>query len=296
MPLFKRPDGDLITDESYVRRIMPYLMRGRNESIVLHEEVLDLTRTKLWLSEYNRCHTQPVTLFHLVIWAMGTHLLHGRPGVNRFVSGGRLYQRKGVFVTFSAKKSFRHDSPLLTVKLAFPDAHETFADCVRRIIDAIERNRSDGGRWVDKELRVAMSMPGLLLRGVMAILRGLDDINLLPGWYVAADPMYTSCFVSNLGSIGLDNTYHHLYEYGTASIVVALGSPRKYVCVDEKTGGITSHQGVQMRTSVDERVNDGLYCARAQRFLARVVENPDTYIGPPSLGADKQGRARTGRT
>ena len=295
MPLFKRPDGDLITDEWHVRRIMPYLMRGRNESIVLHEQMLDLTRTKPWLHEYNRCHTQSVTLFHLVLWAVGTHLLHRKPGVNRFVAGGRLYQRKGVFVTFSAKKSFRHDSPLLTAKLAFPDPHETFADCARRIVDAVERGRSDVEQWVDKELRLALSMPGWLLRGVIAILRGLDRINLLPGWYIAGDPVYTSCLVANLGSVGLDNTYHHLYEHGTASIVMVLGTPRRYVCLDEQAGGLASREGVQLRWSLDERVNDGLYCAGAERYLARVVEDPDKHIGPPTLGADKHLGDRAGR-
>jgi hypothetical protein len=38
---------------------MPYLMRGRNESIVLHEALYDLTKTRPWLKAFNRAK-QPV--------------------------------------------------------------------------------------------------------------------------------------------------------------------------------------------------------------------------------------------
>jgi hypothetical protein len=33
VPLFRRSDGDLVRDLPPVRRIMPHIMRGRNESI-----------------------------------------------------------------------------------------------------------------------------------------------------------------------------------------------------------------------------------------------------------------------
>jgi len=39
MPLFPRCDGDLVAGEPPVRRIMPYLMRGRNEAAVYQETV-----------------------------------------------------------------------------------------------------------------------------------------------------------------------------------------------------------------------------------------------------------------
>src|SRR4051812_11068479 len=86
-PLFKRPDGDLVHGESDVRRMIPYLMLGRNESVVYHELTIDMTKTKPWLVEYNKNHPkQPASLFHLCLWAAGRYL-HLRPGMNRFISG-----------------------------------------------------------------------------------------------------------------------------------------------------------------------------------------------------------------
>jgi len=45
MPLFRRPDGKLARGVPATRRIMPYMMRGRNESMVYFEQRIDLGKT-----------------------------------------------------------------------------------------------------------------------------------------------------------------------------------------------------------------------------------------------------------
>ena len=86
MPLFRRSDGDLVRDEAPSRVILPYLMRGRNESIILHESVCDITRTRVWLRAFNGAGPeQTATLFHLFLWACG-RTAHLRPKMNRFVA------------------------------------------------------------------------------------------------------------------------------------------------------------------------------------------------------------------
>ena len=69
MPIFRRPDGELVRGEAPVRSIMPYLMRGRNESAVYHEARYDVGRARAWLRAYNRAHAHRATLFHLVLYA-----------------------------------------------------------------------------------------------------------------------------------------------------------------------------------------------------------------------------------
>src|SRR3954468_1834013 len=105
MPIFKRPDGALGKHESPVRGIMPYIMRGRNESIIYHEAWYDITKTRAFLRAFNHEHEreQPATLFHLFLWGCA-QILADRPGLNRFISGNRLYQRKGMQISFAAKK------------------------------------------------------------------------------------------------------------------------------------------------------------------------------------------------
>ena len=274
MPLFRRPDGALVKDDPPVRRIMPYLMRGRTESVVYHETRYDLTKTLPWLAAQNAAGRK-VTLFHLVLYAIA-RTLHERPGLNRFVSGGRVYQRKGVQLSFAAKREFSDGAPIATVKVAFgPD--DPFADCVTRVTDAVGgARRGEGGR-VDSELKLALLLPGLLLRAVMAVLRWLDRVNLLPGAMTAPDPMFASCFVANLGSLGLSDTFHHLYEYGTVSLFAAVGRAEKMLFVGAD-GAPVVRDGLQVCWSFDERIHDGFYCARSLGLAQQIVEDPAAHV------------------
>src|SRR4051812_35327228 len=180
MPLFSRADGTLVPGLSPVRYIMPFLMRGRNESAVLHEARFDLSRTHGWLQRWSAANGRKATLFHLMLWAVA-RTLHERPGLNRFVSGGRLYQRSGVFLSFAAKAAWADDAPIVTIKLEFPE-DDTFAACVDRVAQAVGGAKAPApgvavekrkASTVDKELRLAMALPAFLLRGLMALLRWL---------------------------------------------------------------------------------------------------------------------------
>ncbi len=281
MPLFRRSDGDLVRTETRVRRFLPYMMRGRNERIIYHEAHYDITRARAFLRAFNhqQDRQQTATLFHLFLWSCAQALAE-RPGLNRFVSGGRLYQRKGMFISFAAKKELDDDAPLVTVKVEFFKG-EPFGDCVKRIVAAIDASRGGEAQRVDKELALALALPGPVLRLVMGLIRFLDAVNLLPGWYIRPDPMYTSMFVANLGSVGLDRTSHHLYEYGTAAMFAALGAPRKQL-VPDRAGTPVVRDILEVRWSLDERVNDGFYSARALGLVKKFFENPEGHAAGAS--------------
>jgi hypothetical protein len=275
MPLFSRSDGKLVKNESPVRRIMPYLMRGRNESVVYHAARYDLTRTLPWLQQQN-ADGKKVTLFHLMLHAF-TRAIYERPGLNRFVSGGHIYQRDQVSVAFAAKKQFADDAPIMTVKLNM-GGDDTFAQVVERVSGSVSGAR--GGKTnkaVDTELKLALALPGLITSLVMSFIRWLDRVNLLPGSMIANDPLYSSLFVANLGSIGIDDVYHHLYEYGTTSLFAAIGRVEKGVFVDEN-GVPVVRDAVKVSWTFDERINDGFYCASSLKIAQKIVEDPATWV------------------
>ncbi len=108
----------------------------------------------------------------------------------------------------------------------------------------------------------------------MRVVRRLDAWGLLPPSYSAGDPLYASAFVANLGSVGLDAAYHHLYEYGTIPIFVTIGRlhQRPVVLPD---GAVGSRKIVTLRYTYDERVEDGFYAARALERLHELLETPE---------------------
>jgi hypothetical protein len=277
MPLFRRCDGEQVTDLSDSRRIMPYVMRKRNDSIVFHTMQLKIAETRAWLREYNRSHrrNQRASLFYLFIYACAK-MFNERPGVNRFISGGRTYQRKEVWISFMAKKRLVDDSPLVTVKLKFP-ANEKFDDCMKRISDAVEYGRSGRESRIESELRLLNRLPGPVLRSVLAAGRWLDRFNILPAAFIEPDPLFTSLFLTNDGSVGIGNAHHHLYEYGTCSAFAVVGNVKKTLIVDQ-AGHADVREVLEVYWSFDERVNDGMYCAKSLIVAQRLMEDPKRYI------------------
>lgn len=277
MPLFRRSDGKLIRDLSMVRRMIPYLMKGRNESVVYYEQNLDLTRTLPFIERWNAKHEQKLTLFHLLLAALGKALL-ARPGLNRFVSGGRTYQRSGAQVSFAAKKRFADEAPLVTIKLAMHEG-EPLGETVRRIYESVGEGRSDKERAVDKEVRWILHLPSFMVRLLVWLFVRLDRCNLAPASMIRTDPMYASLFCANLGSVGIDKAWHHLYEYGTVSLFAVLGVVRKDVVVVD--GKLEVHDLVRVRYSFDERINDGFYCAASLGIVRDYVEEPERFESRP---------------
>jgi hypothetical protein len=287
MPLFRRHDGDLIRGLPAVRRVMPYLMRTRNESVVFHESTYRVTSLLDWLEAYNLSHATHATVFHVLLYACG-QALHARPELNRFVSSGRLYQRRGVQVSFVVKREMSDAGGETTVKVEMsPD--EPFPAFVERMTAEISGARGPD-RAVDKEAALVVRLPGPALRLLVAVARTLDAWNLYPRFMTAHDPMYASLFLANLGSAGISDAYHHLYEYGTVSVFGAMSAvrPTPFVEGDRVVVG----QGLSVRWTFDERIHDAFYAAHSLAIAQRVLEDPLGYLGSPdgNPAYDRDGR------
>jgi pyruvate/2-oxoglutarate dehydrogenase complex dihydrolipoamide acyltransferase (E2) component len=283
MPLFRRPDGDVIRGGTPLSRIMAHVLRGRNESAIYHQTIYEISHARAWLKAYNRCHEQRATLFHLFAYACGK-TLHERPGLNRFVSGGRVYQRKGVSISFTIKRELRDDSPVVTVKLDIPK-DEPFDRFVARVVAAIDEGRTNSERPVDKEIELFARLPGPLVTIGDRIVRWLDRMNLLPWFMMRDDPLYASLFLVNLGSIGISDTYHHLYEYGNTSLFGVLSSSCRIPVVEGDK--VVIQEALRLHWTFDERINDGFYCGKTLAIVQTILEDPDHYVGAPdAAGAE----------
>jgi len=134
MPLFSRPDATLVPSVHPVRRIMPFLVPSRNGAFVLFEQEVAAEPARQALERLNagRPPERAITLFHLVLRAIGLALAEF-PRLNRFVAGSRLYQRRGIWLAFSAKQRLERDAPIFTKKISF-DPGEPLAAMVDRIL------------------------------------------------------------------------------------------------------------------------------------------------------------------
>lgn len=259
-----------------MRRIMPYLMRTRSESIVLHDSVYRMQSAMTWLEEYNCSHGGRATLFHLFAYACG-QALHARPELNRFVSGGRIYQRRGVQISFVVKREMSDEGIGTTVKVEVV-REEPFAAFVERTTRVVEEGRGPD-RAVDKETALVMRLPGPAVKLLVSVARRLDAWNLYPRFMTRNDPMYASLFLANLGSAGISDAYHHLYEYGTVSIFGTMSAVRRMPFVEGSE--VVARPGLEVRFTFDERIHDAFYAARSLVIVKRILEDPVAYLGAP---------------
>lgn len=255
----RRPDAQRVRDLPAVRRFMPFVSPRRNESLVYFAQELDVEAALRFVE--GRGST---TLFHVLLRAVA-RALHERPRLNRFTAGGRLWQRNGVWITLSAKQRFDDDAPILTVKRRFE-----VGESLDEMVDAVQA-RLAGGRAgrkgaSDREMEWLLRLPPPLIRAVLAGVRGLDALGLLPRALIEADPLYTSVFLANLGSVGLEAGYHHLWEWGTCPLFGVIGRLHP---------GSDGRRRVVVKWSFDERVEDGLYCARSLGLLHDGLAHPE---------------------
>ncbi len=280
--LFTRPDGVKLGGLDPVRRMLPFLLPTRNQASVLCRQQVEVAPLREFLADWNRDRegARQATLFHLVLRALAMSL-HERPRLNRFVMGGRLWARKGLWISFSGKQGMSDDAPVYTRKREFA-ANEDLASVVDGLTAASASGRSGVETDSDKEVSLLLRLPAPLLRLVIGLARLLDTLNLLPAAMLRADPLYASAFVANLGSVGIDACYHHNYDYGSIPIFVTMGRIHKAVVVTADDQ-LQAREVFELKFTYDERVEDGFYCARALERLAELLAHPDRLLEAPDL-------------
>ena len=271
-----RPDGRLAAKAPGYRQFMPALMPSRNGSAVFFEQRVRVEGAERFVAEPRAANPDiHPTVFHVLLWALA-HTFDRHPNINRFVAGGRLYERDGIWISFTAKTELTEAGTLLEVKHRF-DPTQSFADLAREIEAAVTRARGGATGPADRELELFLHLPPVLRRGVVRVAGAANALNLLPRAFIDGDPFFASAFVSNLGSVGLDAAFHHLYEYGTIPIFCALGRIHDDVVVDDGRPSVA--RVATVRFTYDERVEDGLYAGHALDDFRRLLEHPEDGPG-----------------
>jgi hypothetical protein len=163
------------------------------------------------------------------------------------------------------------------MKRVFPRG-ETLPEMVRAIAGLVEKGRSGrSSASSDLEVRLAARLPRAVVAGVVQTLRALDHLGVLPASLLRGDPLFASLFVANLGSLGLDAGFHHLYEYGNIPIFLMLGRVSSQPVAQGEQ--VVVRPVVKLRYTFDERIEDGFAAARALGTLQGYLEAPEGLLG-----------------
>lgn len=274
-----RSDGVRLRKLPRFRKMFPYMMRTRTESAIYHAVRLKAGSVHTWLDRANSGREKKITRFHVILAAC-VRTLALRPEANRFVVGRRLYQRRTIDLSFVVKRALSEEASETTVKITF-DPRATIWDVVDRVSATVRAIRECPTSRDETAAGIVTRLPRCLIRLVMGGVRTLDYFGQLPASFIKGDTLYTSAFLANLDSIGLDAVFHHLYEWGNAPFFLVIGKPKKEPVINGDDGRIEVQDVMDLKITLDERIADGIYFGATINLLKDLIENPDQLEVPP---------------
>lgn len=278
-----RYDGWRLRHTQSFFAVMPHIMKRRSDSSVLFDDVVEIEALEKYVRHLRKDRNMPgFSMFHLFI-AASVRMITLRPWLNRFVVGGKIYARNRLTISMTVKPSLSKDSEDVVIKPNF-EGTDTVFDVYQKINGAILQEAKDPDVENDTDMvaRILNSCPAWLTRAIVNIVNVLDHCGLMPKALNRLSPFHTTMYITDVGSLGIGPVYHHIYDFGTTSIFMAMGK-KETVFDKEKDGTLREKKVIRIRFVVDERICDGYYFAESFRSLKKLLKNPSQLEEAPEF-------------
>ena len=279
-----RKQGRRIRSMDPMSMVAPYIMKTRSGSQNVIYDCIDIENAEKYIHKKRQEGLKGFGMLHVMIAAY-VRTVAQRPGINRFVSGQKIYARNEISVALVVKKELRLDAPETVIKvyLSPDDTVEQIYEKMKTTVDECRRlgDNSD----FDSTARFFKYIPGLLLKFVMFILNILDYFDLLPRKLINISPFHCSLFLTSMGSLGIPPVIHHLYEFGNVPMFCSYGAKRNEIIL-KKDGTPEERKFVDYTVNTDDRICDGHYYASAMKLIKDYLKNPDKLDIIPDVKED----------
>ena len=275
-----RTDGRRIRSLPPMSQISPYIMVTRNTSTNYFEESLEISHIDRYIRQKRREGLTNFGITHVLLAAY-VRTLCRFPGLNRFLSGQKVYSRgNDIQYCMTIKKEMRADSPDTVIKVHL-SPRDTAADVYRKLQAAVEEVKNTPlDSNFDNTAGVLSLIPGVFLKFVVWVLKTMDYFGLLPKFLLEVSPFHGSLFFTSMGSLGIPPIYHHLYDFGNLPVFGSFGMKRRATEVLED-GTVAQRKFVDVKFCLDERIVDGYYYAAFFKHYKRILQHPEIMDDPP---------------
>jgi hypothetical protein len=264
MGINKRKDGSIVKKLPSYMKFFPFIMPNRVGSSVYFNQQIVLDKTLAYCEEHN------ISIFNVFIAAL-LKLGQEKPIFNRFVVGKRIYQRDHISICFIAKKELSESSTETSVKIFF-DQGDTLSDVVSKVKKGVSKVKQGDDDATDKDIDLLTNLPKWITTLIFKCISIMNHFGLLSKKFMDDNPLFSTAYVTNVGSIGIDAPYHHLYEFGTVSVFASLGKIDNKPIVEN--GLVKVKKAVNVNFTIDERIADGVYMAKALGTFVKYMEDP----------------------
>ena len=261
-----RNDGRRLRSLSPIFAVSPYIMVTRNTSQNFIRDTLDCAAADEYIRAKRREGLQGFGMLHVVLAAYARCVAQ-YPGINRFVSGQRVYSRSAIEVSLTIKPEMKAESPdtVLKIDLQPTDTAETVYRKIQEKVEAVKNAPADNTNF-DNLAKAFNLIPGVLLKFVVWLLTRLS-------------PFHGSLYITSMASLGIPPIYHHLYDFGNVPVFVSLG--KKYRVNELSSDGkVVARKYMDYTVVTDERICDGFYFASALRYLRGILQDPGCLDEP----------------
>lgn len=269
-----RSDGYKLRTINPMNKFMPYVMPMRCDACNTYADMFDVTKTDKYCREKVKSGKTNFSFLHVMLAAY-VRAISQRPGINRFVSGQKIYHRNDIQVVMTIKKTMSIESPDTCIKVRFEpdDTIDEIYDKFNAVVLEVTSKPEEKSNFetVNKALSL---IPGLLCRWTVKFLNFLDYFGLLPKKLLWVSPFHGSMIITSMGSLGIRPIYHHIYNFGNLPVFLAYGGRRSVVSCD-RDGRVSTKKYIEIKAVTDERICDGYYYASAFKLVKRLVENPE---------------------
>ena len=274
-----RSDGWRVRKIDPIFSVIPYFLRTRLDAQVYFEELIPIDNIEKFIKE-NKADIPDLSIMHVMMAAM-VRVISQRPLLNRFVMWNKIFARNNINFSIAIKRSMSDEGEETLIKPYFLPT-DTLHDVVRKTKFELEANQQVGQKTAtDTISKILGFLPDAAMRLTVGLLLMLDKIGLLPKIIQKISPWHSSMFLTNIGSLGVESIYHHLYEFGTCSVFLAMGKKTRKHTIN-RHGEIIASKTILLKFVVDERICDGFYYALSMRMLNKILADPSVLLVPPA--------------
>ena len=274
-----RSDGRLVRTMKPMEYVAPYIMPNRNGASNYFQDSVDVTDVDRYIRRRRKEGMTHLTITQIYLAAY-CRMVSRYPGVNRFLSGQKIYSRDGDIIfnmMIKREMSTEGEETSITLHLRPDDTLDTVSE---KLDAAIRTAKTEGDNGFDQVAGALKMIPGLLLKFAVWFLKLLDYFGLLPKFLLEISPFHGSIFFTSMASLGIPAIYHHLYDFGNMPVFCCLGSKyRRNVVRDD--GSVEERKFMDFTFVCDERICDGFYYAAAFKVFKRYLARPELLELPP---------------
>jgi hypothetical protein len=273
-----RKEGRRIRSLDPLYAFTPFIMKTRGDATNYFSASVELEAIEKYIKKKREEGLKGFGILHIFI-AGYVRCVSQYPGVNRFVSGKRIYARNNIEIVMTVKKRMSTTAGETEFKVVF-EPTDTINTVYERVNEAIEKIKTEEDSSTDKVAAVLIKLPRPLLSAAIRFFDWLDYHGWLPMSLIGASPFHGSMVITDLGSLGIPPIFHHLYNFGNVPVFIAFGAKRKTVELD-KEGKPVEKKYIDYTVATDERICDGYYYAVAFKHFNYTLRNPEMLEAPP---------------